>query len=128
MPAMTIGPCPCCAVSATPPGLDPGGVAAAGPGRRSGPEPGPESGPKSGPKSRPESGPRLPRGAARHYSRRVRPVARFAALFLAIFCSLAAPGATEPEVALEPGGEARAVAAIDGDTLRLEDGREVRLV
>jgi endonuclease YncB( thermonuclease family) len=105
---MTIGSCLRCAVSAIPPG----------------PVPGPDPGAQPNPDSGPDSGAR----AARHYNRRVRPGAHFPALFLAFFCPLAAPGAAELPAALDPGGQVLAVAAIDGDTLLLEDGREVRLV
>lgn len=50
-----------------------------------------------------------------------RPVALFIVLSALFVASTAA-------VALEPGGTSRVIEVIDGDTVRLEDGREVRLV
>ena len=44
------------------------------------------------------------------------------------FCLLLLFAAPSAAWALEPGGEGRCVAVIDGDTLVLEDGQEVRLV
>ncbi|MDZ4737240.1 MAG: thermonuclease family protein, partial [Rhodospirillaceae bacterium] len=83
-----------------------------------------ESHPDSLPKSRPE--------AARHYSRRAmagaRFLPRFLALFLVVLCLAASAGALDLPPSLEAGERVVAAAVIDGDTLLLEDGREVRLV
>jgi endonuclease YncB( thermonuclease family) len=109
---MTIGPCLRCAVLAIPPipDLTP----------NLGRDPGLEPHPNSGCDSSPE--------AARNYNRRVRRVAPFLALSLAFFYPPAVPDAAGLPAPLEPGGRVVAVAAIDGDTLLLDDGREVRLV
>jgi endonuclease YncB( thermonuclease family) len=52
---------------------------------------------------------------------------RYAAA-LALALTLAWPLPARPAPLLEPGGEAVAVAVVDGDTLVLDDGRQVRLV
>lgn len=49
-------------------------------------------------------------------------------LLLALAAASAAAGDPRLPSGLKPGGAARAVAVIDGDTLTLDDGREVRLV
>ena len=51
---------------------------------------------------------------------------RAAAMVLAL--TLLWPRPSQPAPLLEPGGEALAVEVVDGDTLVLEDGRQVRLV
>ncbi|MEX1109180.1 MAG: thermonuclease family protein [Dongiaceae bacterium] len=54
--------------------------------------------------------------------------ARFLAVFLAAFCLAVPADALDLPVALDAGERVVAVAVIDGDTLLLDDGREVRLV
>jgi micrococcal nuclease len=55
-------------------------------------------------------------------------VLRFLALVLGLAISPPAAGALELPAELAPGGGGRVVEVIDGDTVVLGDGREVRLV
>jgi len=70
----------------------------------------------------------------RHLSPGLRPpgplASRAAAALLALCLAAGSDTAAAAEIpaALEPGGSAEVIAVIDGDTLVLDDGREVRLV
>ena len=54
-------------------------------------------------------------------------VLRFLALIALLFASVPSE-AVELPTGLKPGGTGRVVEVVDGDTIRLADGREVRLV